>query len=110
MDKTFKWFIVMTIASTLLIILSPIAFVIQVIYRLFSKNYELLYYFNAIAVGIDDLGASILYGSKHHTISAITGYKAYKGGKCHKIQEKLINLLLRDNKHCYNEAVEEKLI
>jgi hypothetical protein len=105
-----KWFIVMIVTLILFVFLSPFAFVGHIAYRLFSKKYDLPYYFNAIAVGIDDLGASFIYGSKHHTISAITGYKAYKGCKWHKVQEKLINFLLRDNMHCYNEAVDEKLI
>jgi hypothetical protein len=110
MNKTAKWFIVMLVALILLVILSPIVFVIQIVYRLFSRDYDLWYYFNAIAVNIDDLGASLLYGSKHHTISAITKYKAYNGSLWHKLQEKLINLLLQDNNHCYNEAINEKLI
>jgi len=108
--KTLKWFIITLIALSLLVILSPIAILLQIVYRTFSKKYDLWYYFNAIAVGIDDLGASFLYGSKRHTISAITGYKSFSGSKWYKIQEHFINFLLRDNKHCYKEAVDENLI
>jgi hypothetical protein len=107
--KTIKWALLSTGAVILLILYSPVVFLIQVLYRIVSKKYDLWYYFNAIAVGVDALGGSLIYGSKRHTISAITGYKAYLKSKWHIRQAKLIDKMFKNN-HCYNAAVSENLI
>jgi hypothetical protein len=104
-----KWLFISILSIMLLVILAPISFVLQIIYRFKNKKYDFPYYFKSIAVGVDALGGSFIYGSKRHTISAITGYKSYNGDKYHAIQEKCIDWFFYDG-HCKDEAIFEKLI
>ena len=71
---TLKWFLLMLLSIVLFSILSPIMFISQVTFRLFHKDYDLWYYFKSIAIGIDSLGGSVIYGSQLHTISGMSGY------------------------------------
>ena len=107
--KTVEWVLLGGVALLALVLFAPFAFVGHLGYRVFSKRYDVWYYFQAIAVGADNLGASFIYGSKRHTISAITGAKAHHGDKWHKLQERAIDALFGSN-HCFKQAVDERLI
>ena len=82
---------------------------VQLIYRLFSRRYDLDYYLKQIAIGNDVMAGSMIYGSKH-TISAITGCKSYQGSKWHQQQEKLIDGIGFGHGHCRRAAIKENLI
>jgi hypothetical protein len=105
--QTWKWF-GLWIISLLGLILAIPAVPIQVAYRIFSRKYDNKKYFRELSVGNDVSLGSMIYGSKH-TISAITGHKAYHGSWWHKQQAKVIDYLFGKN-HCLNEAVDEQLI
>ena len=108
--KIIKWYFLSVGSLILFVLFAPIAFNIQVIYRVFSKKYDIQYYLESTAIGNDSAGGSYLYGSKFHTISAMTGYFAnLKCSKWHKIQEKVIDFLFGKG-HCRKVAVEEKMI
>lgn len=102
-----KWFF-LSVASMVGWTIATLAVPIQVSYRIFSKKYDLPYYFRQIAVGNDKMVGAMLYGSRH-TVSAITGYRSYKGDRWHMMQERLIDMLFGRG-HCYREAVDENLI
>ncbi|MFA7029993.1 MAG: hypothetical protein WC179_06970 [Candidatus Cloacimonadaceae bacterium] len=72
---------------------------IQII-RLKYRRDDLGEWFFNLAVSLDYLGATLLYGTVGHTVSAITYKKATKGDKYHKVQMKIINFLFRDDYHC----------
>ena len=110
MAKALRWLLLATFSYVLLVLLVPIVFTIQVIYRIFSKKYDIQYYLEAVAIGNDSAGGSYLYGSKFHTISAKTGELARKkGAKWHRIQEKIINFFFGET-HCEDVAIKENLI
>ena len=102
-----KWFFLMVV-SVIGWVFALFVVPVQVVYRVFNKKYDLHYYFRQIAVGNDKMIGSIVYGSKH-TISAITGYKAYQHNKWHVGQELVIDLFFGKG-HCYFAAKEEGLI
>jgi hypothetical protein len=76
-----------------------IGLVIQTI-RYLYKGYDLGDWYFALALSLDDLWATLIYGTVGHTVSAITYKKATKGDKYHKVQMKIINFLFRDDYHC----------
>ena len=94
--------------SLLLILIGLIVFPFQVIFRLFSKDYDLPYYLHQLSVSNDSLAGSLIYGSRH-TISAITGYKAFLNNKWHLRQEWIIDFFFGQG-HCNKNAWEEGLI
>lgn len=117
---TLKWFGLMWVAIIGFVLLAPIMFVSQVTFRLFHRDYDLWYYFQAIAVGIDSLGGSIIYGSKLHTISGMSGYfnhliyakdRLFKFFRWwhQKIQVPFIDRFFGKG-HCDEEAKEEGLV
>ena len=111
--RLLKWIALAVIAFLGVLVLLPIA-VIQIAYRIFSKKYDLWYYFCGLAVGADALGGSLVYGSKRHTISAKCGEHAYYSNrKFHLIHgwvlERFVDLFFGVN-HCRIEAIEEGLI
>lgn len=109
MKKTIQWLVLAFLAMLGLIFASPVVFIVQVVYRIFSNQYDLVYYFKSIAVGIDALGGSFLYGSVRHTVSAMSGYFAYRRkSKWHMIQVECIDFFFGED-HCYNEMLNEKL-
>lgn len=107
MKKTLTWLFLSVVSMVGWVVSLPFV-PLQILYRLFSKKYDLWYYLKQIAVGNDVMAGSMIYGSKH-TISAITGYRAHKGDRWHRLQEKVIDFFFGKN-HCYGEAVEEGLI
>jgi len=76
-----------------------IGLVIQTI-RYLYKGYDLGDWYFALALSLDYLWATLIYGTIGHTVSAITYKKAIKGDKYHKVQMKIINFLFRDDYHC----------
>ncbi len=130
-----KWFF-LTIGAILLVLIGIPFSVLQVFFRLclvvlkwlslgsFESRYTLGYYFKQIrdgltgvvkannmhelAVSFDDLTGSLIFGSKY-TVSAITGYKSYKGNRFYKALEKFIDKLFGDG-HCNKNAWKEGLI
>ena len=108
--KIIKWYFLSVGSLILLVLFALIVFHIQIIYRVFSKKYDIQYYLESTSIGNDSAGGSYLYGSKFHTISAVTGYFAsLKCSKWHKVQEKIINFFFGKG-HCKRVAVEEKMI
>lgn len=58
-------------------------------------------YFFKIAMGLDQLGGSILFNKINWTVSVYTGYLVYiKKDKKWEWFAKLINFLFQDSKHC----------
>ena len=102
-----KWAFISSV-SVVLFVLALTAVPFHVVYRTVSKKYDLSYYFRQIAVGNDVMVGSMVYGSRH-TVSAITGYRAYNGDRWHMVQERVIDFFV-GKRHCFNEAVDEKLI
>ncbi len=107
MGLNMKWFF-LALISVIGWVMALFIVPLQLCYRVFSKKFDLNYYFRQIAVGNDVLVGSMIYGSKH-TVSAITGQKAFLGGKWHKIQEKVIDFFFGEG-HCIREARDEGLI
>ncbi len=69
-------FILMIIALILVILFSPIVFIINVILRENKSKY-----FKSIAIGLDQLGGSILYSQPDWTVSSWTYYRCKNGYK-----------------------------
>lgn len=97
----FKSFFFLVFAILSLATLSLPAF-IWGIYKFKVKEYVL-----NIALGIDQLGGSILYNKTNWTVSGWTYVLARRSekGKRAKVYlsfEKFINFLFQDQKHCYN--------
>ena len=89
-------------------ILSLPVMVGQIVFRLFSSQYDLPYYMRQIAIANDTAAGSMIYGSRH-TISAITGAKAAAGSRWHRWQAKMIDALFYPG-HCRVAAVTERMI
>ena len=98
----------LVIVSYLGVAIGIVAIPVQVAYRLFDKKFDLWYYFHQIAISNDSTVGSLVYGSKH-TVSGITGEKAYNGSRYHKTQEKVIDSVF-GKRHCFYVAVKENLI
>jgi len=105
---TVRW-LFLALASAIGWIVGLFAVPVQLIYRISSRRYDLDYYLKQIAVGNDVMAGSMIYGSKH-TISAITGYKSYRGSKWHRKQERLIDGIGFGHGHCRRAAIKENLI
>jgi len=90
------------VAIILFIIISPIAFIVNFI----RKPNKAEYLFN-IAIGIDQLGGSILYNQPDWTVSSWTYYQSNRH-KEHYYFMKLIDLLFGKD-HCRKSYVYEKL-
>ncbi len=107
MRRALLW-VLLSAASMIGWLVGTLFIVPQIIFRLFSRKYDLWYYLHQIAVGNDVMAGSMIYGSKH-TVSAITGYRAYRGDRWHRLQEKVIDFLFGKG-HCRREAADEGLI
>ena len=108
--REIKWYLLSIGSFVLFVALAPLVFHAQLLYRVFSKKYDVQYYLESTAIGNDSTGGSYLYGSKFHTISAMTGYFAsLQCSKWHKIQEKIIDFFFGEG-HCKRVAIEEKMI
>lgn len=97
-----KNFMLMTIAVMLFILIAPIAFIIGLLV------YKLSNYFYVIAIGIDQLGGSILYKQPDWTVSSWTWIKVKNNSKFHKYVMVIIDFFFGKD-HCkraYNEEME----
>ena len=101
------WLIIGFLAFIFLVI-SFFAIPIHIVYRLISCKYTLWYYFFQIAISLDVVLGSIVFGSRH-TLSACTGYRARVTGGIFIYLEKFINFMFGRG-HCYRVAVKEGLI
>ena len=90
------YLLLIAVAIILLIVFAPFVFLLRV--ALFFRGVE--NYFHTVAVGIDQLGGSILYDEENHTISAYTHYLALQKYRAAIVFEKFINLLAWSNTHC----------
>ena len=98
-----KNFFLMIIAFIIVVIFGPIVFVLNCILRKDKKKY-----FFAVAIGLDQLGGSILYSRPDWTVSSWTYYLAeYRNRKPAKIFMKFIDSIFGKN-HCKNSFNWEK--
>ena len=88
----------MILALVLVTALAPVIFVINLV-RLPILGKSLSEYYLQIAIGIDQVGGSILYGTEDWTVSSYTHILAQKGIRSAIYFEKLIDLLFGKN-HC----------
>jgi len=105
--KTLKW-LFLFVFSTVALLLAMVSIPLHILFRAFSKKYTMWYYFKQLSIANDVTIGSIVYGSRH-TISAITGLKAYQGSTYYKFQAKVIDKLFGKN-HCYESAVRNGFI
>lgn len=89
--------LLLILSITLVLILTPIVFSIQLIRKSFRKE-SLPEYFHVLAIGLDQLGGSIIYGYEDWCISSIAYYDASRGKNIWFM--KFINLLFQDPEHC----------
>lgn len=94
------------IAFIILAILWLPLLIIQII-RLKYRKDDLGEWFYNLAVSLDYLGATLLYGTVGHTISAIAYKKAIKDDKLHIIFVKVINWIFQDDNHCKSAYLKE---
>ncbi len=98
-----KQFGLLIVAVLLFALIAPVAF----IYGLFVHN--LKRYFFIIAIGIDQLGGSILYMQPDWTISSWTWIRASQGSKYHKYFMNIIDFFFGEN-HCAKAYIKEMQI
>ena len=80
-------------------LLSPIVFVANIV-RKAILGHSIASYFHTIAVGLDQLGGSVIYAQEDWTISSYTYYLCrYRSNKAACIFQKLIDLVFGDG-HC----------
>ena len=91
----------MIIALVLVVVFSPIVFLVRVL-----ASEDLAYYFYAIAVGLDQLGGSILYEQPDWTVSSWTYYLCSKGNKCACWFMKFIDFIF-GKEHCKKAFLDE---
>jgi len=88
----------MVVAIILAVVLIPCVFIVQVVRKLFSKDLGELFF--CIALGVDQLGSSVLYLKEDWTISSRTHFLAkYRHNKSAMIFENIINVFFGKN-HC----------
>ena len=93
--KISKAFILMVIAFILVVLLSPFVFIIG----LFIYRKNLADYFYTIAIGLDQLGGSILYNEEDWTVSSWTYYLCQQDNKYACWFMKFIDFIFGE-KHC----------
>jgi len=126
MEDFKSWLAMWIIAVVLRFSANLIVVPCQIIYRSFSKEYDLWYYLKVNALAEDDAGGASLFGSRRKTVSAMTGYMSYDLNrsfsirKMNKVLAKLLhklNLVLMRNiidwlfgkGHCLQEYKDEFL-
>jgi hypothetical protein len=93
-------FFFLLVAIILFVLFAPVAFLVNII----RKPNRAEYLFN-IAIGIDQLGGSVLYNQPDWTVSSWTYYQSSKH-KEHYYFMKLIDSLFGKD-HCYKSFVNE---
>lgn len=95
-----KNLVLLIIAAAFFVLIAPIAFILQTLrFAILRKDVE-QFFFN-VAIGIDQVGGSIIYNEQDWTVSSCTGFHAARGNKYAQRFEKVINFLFGKN-HCYN--------
>jgi len=107
--KTCKAFLLFVLAVMLVLLLAPIVMPLRIAWlTATSRKMEAIAdYFMAMAIGMDQFGGSVLYGTEDFTVSAWTyklatedGYKSARALRC------FIDLLF-GRMHCYNAFMNE---
>lgn len=101
-EKLFKW----TGLLLLAVVVASILYFPLFIIMCFVYIKSLPTYFKAVAVGVDQLGGSILYKQPDWTVSSWTYIRAQQSSLPHIIFMKFIDLLFGKD-HCYNSYVKE---
>ncbi len=91
-------FIFLFLALFILFIFGLPIFIFQVL-RYTYRNENLISWFKSLAISIDYIGATLIYSTEGHTISAIAYKKYIKGDKLHKYVKIIIDKLFYDG-HC----------
>lgn len=80
-----------------IVLFGTFVFLVQIVRKPF-KNESLKKYFLALAIGLDQLGGSIIYGLEDWCISSVAYYDAEHGKNVWFMN--LINFLFNDKEHC----------
>lgn len=91
-------FLLFIFALVLIIIGAPIIFIVQIFRKLYRKE-SVNKYIHLLAVALDQLGGSLIYGEEDWCISSIAYYHAEIENK-NKWFMHLINFLFNDKNHC----------
>lgn len=100
-------FTLLLLALFILLIFGLPVFIFQV-FRYTYRNDDLIIWFKSLAISIDYIGATLIYGTEGHTISAIAYKKYIEDDKLHKYIKIVIDKLFYIN-HC-KEAYEYEFI
>jgi len=100
-----KAFALMVVAIILIIILAPFAFIMQAV-RLLIMGKPIRSLFWNVAIGLDQLGGSILYLEPDWTVSSRTYWLRVKGNKYALYFEKFINVFFGKG-HCEISYINE---
>ena len=79
-----KMLLLVLIATALVIALAPLLFVLQTL-RTAWRGENIAQYFKTVALGLDQLGGSIIYNDEDWTISSMSYAKATIGREPHAI-------------------------
>ena len=102
-----KSFLLFFLALLLVVIFGPIVLILQFARKAYRKE-SLSKYLYTLAVSLDQLGGSLLYGEEDWTISSIAYYNAFYRQR-HKWFMNFINFLFQDRLHCENSFNTEYL-
>ena len=102
--STIKMFILVILATTLVVAFAPSLFVLQTL-RTIWRNESVVDYFKTVALGLDQLGGSIIYKEEDWTISSMSYSKATIDAESHAIIfMKIIDMLgfvfAGEREHC----------
>ncbi len=95
-----KNLVLMLIAFILVVTLSPIVFIVNLF------RYNLKEYFYTVAIGLDQLGGSILYNEEDWTVSSYTYMLACEGNRRAELFMKFIDFIFGDG-HCEKSFFKE---
>nr|WP_129502091.1 hypothetical protein [Malaciobacter halophilus] len=97
-------FILFILGVVGIILLGTVVFLVQIVRKPLRKE-SLKKYFLALAIGLDQLGGSIIYGLEDWCISSVAYFDAENGKNIWFM--KLINFLFNDKEHCKNSFENE---
>ena len=96
----------MLLAFVLLTFFAPFVFAVQIFRKIWFKE-SLSDYFRTIAIGLDQLGGSLIYSQEDWTISSYTYYLSQKGNKYAYFFMQFINFFF-GKEHCKKSYENEK--
>jgi len=105
MMHTLKVFYLMLLAFVLAVLLVPIAFIFQ-IFRSLYRGEPLSDLFWSTAIGLDQLGGSVLYKEPDWTVSSRTYWLSMQGAKNATRFMKIINFFFGKD-HCKTSYIKE---